>query len=89
MLLCLAKTDDVRLIASLRVAHVHDDAFEPTEQVDSLLPVGFSGISPGDDQSVEDGFATNEIKSVVLDIAKPLRLVPARASSDCSYDKQV
>jgi hypothetical protein len=47
MLFCLAKTDDVRLIASLRVGHVHDDAFKPAEQVDPLLIVGF----PGDGRS--------------------------------------
>ena len=40
MLLCLAKTDDVRLIASLRVGHVHDDAVEPAEQIDPLLTIG-------------------------------------------------
>ena len=51
MLLCLAKTDDVRLIASLRVGHVHDDAFKPPEQVDSLLGLN-EGLGISDEQCV-------------------------------------
>jgi hypothetical protein len=54
MLLCLAKTDDVRLIASLRVGHVHDDALKPAEQIDSVLAIGLPGIFPSDDRPVED-----------------------------------
>jgi len=78
MLLCLAKTDDVRLIASLRVSHVHDDAIKPPQQVDPLLAVGFPGIFPGDDRSIENSFATNEVKSVTLDVEKTLWFVPGR-----------
>jgi hypothetical protein len=80
MLLCLAKTDDVRLIASLCVGHVHNDAFKPAEQIDSLLSIGFPGIFPGDDWSIEDSFTTSEVQSVVFDVAKTLRGGPPPAT---------
>ena len=69
MLLCLAKTDDVRLIASLRVGHVHDDAVEPAEQIDPLLTIGLSVIFSCDDRGIEDGLATNEVQAAGLDVA--------------------
>jgi hypothetical protein len=72
MLCCLAKTDDVRFIASLRVGHVHNDAIQPAKQVDPLLPIGTAGVFPGDDGSIKDSFASDEIQAVVLDVAKTL-----------------
>jgi hypothetical protein len=78
MLLCLAKTDDVRLIASLCVGHMHNDAIKPPEQIDSLLTIGFPGIFPSDDWSIEDSLATNEVKSVAFDVAEAFRFVPGR-----------
>ena len=88
MLLCLAKTDDVRLIASLCVCHVHDDALEPTEQADPLLAVGFAVVFPGDDRAVEYSFATNEVQSVSPDVAQPLRFVPGRHSLIVATNKE-
>ena len=54
MLFCLSKTDDVRLIASLCVSHVHDDAVEPAEQIDPLLAIRLPVIFPGEDRCVND-----------------------------------
>jgi hypothetical protein len=64
MFFCLPKADDVRLIASLCVCQVYNDAVQPAEQVDPLLSVGLTSIFPGDDWSVEDSFTTNEVKSM-------------------------
>jgi hypothetical protein len=76
MFLCLAKADDVRLTASLRVSHMHDDTVKPTEQIDPLLPIGLPGIFPGDNRSVEGSFATKEIQSMFPDVVVSLRVVP-------------
>jgi hypothetical protein len=76
MFLCFAWTDDVRLIASLRVSSVHDDTVKPTEQIDPLLPIGLPGIFPGDNRSVESRFASQEIKSMFPDVVVSLRVVP-------------
>lgn len=51
-LLCLAQTDDVRLIATLCVSHVHDDAIKPSEQVDPPLAMSFTRIFPTDDGAI-------------------------------------
>ena len=69
MLFCLANTDDVRFIASLRVGHLHDDAVQPAEQVDPLLAVRFADIFPSDDRAIEDCLATNEVQAVDLEVA--------------------
>jgi len=61
MFLCSAKANDVRFIASLSVGHVHDDAIQPAEQIDSLLAIGCTVIVPRNDRAVEYGFATDEI----------------------------
>jgi len=66
MFFCLPKADDVRLIASLCVCQVYNDAVQPAEQVDPLLSVGLTSIFPGDDWSVKDCFATYEVQFVVL-----------------------
>jgi hypothetical protein len=76
MFLCLAKTDDVRLIASLRVIPVHHDTVKSCEQIDPLLPIGLAGIFPGDNRSVESRFETKEIESMVPDGVASLRVVP-------------
>jgi predicted nuclease of predicted toxin-antitoxin system len=52
MLLCLAETDEVRLIATLCVSHVHDDAIKPSEQVDPPLAMSFTRIFPTDDGAI-------------------------------------
>jgi hypothetical protein len=78
MFFCLAKADDVRLIASLCVGNVHNDAAQPTEQIDPLLPVGFTRIFPGDDWSVKDRFTAHKVQFVALEVAKTLCLVPSR-----------
>ena len=72
MLLCLAKADDVRHIASLRVSHVHDDAIEPAEPIDPLFAIRYAGIFPGDNRAIEDGFATNEVEFVDFNVTKAL-----------------
>ena len=61
MFLCSAKANDVRFIASLSVGHVHDDAIQPAEQIDSLLAIGCTVIVPRNDRAIEYGFATDEI----------------------------
>ena len=76
MLLCLAKANDVRLIASLRVGHVHDDAIEPAEQIGPLFAIRYAGIFPGDDRPIEDRFAAHKIELVVSDVANSLRFIP-------------
>ena len=78
MFLCLAKADDVRLIASLCVSHVHNDAAQPTEQIDSLLPVGLTRILPCDDWAVKDRFTPHKVYFVALEVAKALCFVPTR-----------
>ena len=66
MLFCLAKADDVWLMASRCVGHVHDDVVKPTEQIDSLLAVSFAAIFPLEDRAIEDRFTTIEVQSVAL-----------------------
>jgi len=78
MFLCLAKTDDVRHIASLCVGHVHNDTAQPTEQIDPLLPLGFTGILPCDDWAVKDRFTPHKVQFVSLEVAKALCFVPTR-----------
>ena len=53
MLFYLAKTDDVRLIASLCVGHMDNDAAQPAEQIDPLLAVGLTVVLPSDDRAIE------------------------------------
>ena len=61
MFLCSAKANDVRFIASLSVGHVHDDAVQPADQIDSLPAIVCTVIVPRNDRAVEYGFATDEI----------------------------
>ena len=68
----------MRLIASLRVGHVHDDAIEPAEQIDPLFAIRYAGIFPSDDWSIEDRFAAHKIELVVSDVANALRFIPGR-----------
>lgn len=72
---CLAKADDARLVASLRVGRVNDDAVKPVEQVDPLLTIGFMSIFPCGDRAVADCLAIGEIQAMDADVGRALRFV--------------
>ena len=89
MLFCLAKTDDVRLIASLCIGHMYNDAAQPAEQIDPLLAVGLTVVLPSDDRAIEDCLATHEIQTVDSDFASSLRLVPGHHDLIVATDGRV
>ena len=64
------------VLTAFGVRHMDDLAIEPTQQVDSLLPVVQPVVFPSGDWSIEYRFASHKVHLVVFDVQQSLRLVP-------------
>jgi len=71
----------MQILPAFRVGQVNDASVEPTQQVDSLLAIGFPCVFDAENRMVEDGVAAFEIQAAKAEVGLPFGFVPSDHTS--------
>jgi len=73
----LSKADDVEIFVPFCVCHAHNKPLQPTNGIEALLTIDFSGILCDAHWRIKYRFATDKIKSMLANVQVALWFIPS------------